>query len=93
MVDNCRIRHAQRIQEWLAANQAAAEFCLQPTYSPPVNPVEWLGASVLCRVSRQLSKIEAQLRAKLEAACLSLRGAPEQVQTFFRKADCKYILA
>ncbi len=79
VVDNCRIHRTRVIQEWLAANQAAAKLCLQPTHSPPVNPIEWLEALVKRRVSRQLGKTEAQLRANLEAACQSLSGAPEQV--------------
>ncbi len=81
------------IQEWLAANQAAVELYFQPTYSPPVSPKELLWALVKRRISRELSKTEAQLRDNLEAACQSLPGAPEQVRAFFREADCKYILA
>ncbi len=93
VVDNCRIHLARIIQEWLAANQAAAELCFQPTYSLQINPVELLWALVQRRVSRELSKTEAQLRDNLEAACQSLQGAPEQTRAFFREADCKYILA
>ncbi len=93
VVDNCRIHRARVIQEWLAANQAAVELYFQPTYSPQVNPVELLGALVQRRVSRELSKTEAQLRDNLEAACQALRKAPEQVRAFLREADCKSILA
>ncbi len=93
VVANCNIHRAQIIQAWLAANQAAKGLCLQPAYSPPVNPVERLGALVKRRVSRQLSKTEAQLRDNLEAACQSLPGTPEQVRAFLREADCKSILA
>ncbi len=73
VVDNCRMHRARIIQEWLAANQAAAELCLQPTCSPQVNPVELLGALVQRRVRRELSKTAAQLRDNLEAACQSLQ--------------------
>ncbi len=52
IVDNCRMHRARIIQEWLAANQAAAELYLQPAYSPQVNPVELLGALVQRRVRR-----------------------------------------
>ncbi len=93
VVDNCRIHRAQIVQERLAANQAAIELCLQPAYSPPVNPVERLGALVQRRASLQLSKTEAQLRANLEAACQSWQGIPEQGQAFWREADCQHILA
>ncbi len=93
VVDNCRMHRARIIQEWLAANQAAAELCLQPTYSPQVNPVELRWALVQRPVSRQLSQTAAQLRDNLEAAFQSLPGAPEQVRAFLREADCKYILA
>ncbi len=93
VVGNCRIHRARIIQEWLEANQAAAELCLQPAYSPQVNPVERLGALVQRRVSRQLSQTEAQLHDNLEAACQSLQKAPEQVRAFFREADCQSILA
>ncbi len=92
-VDNCRMHRARVIQEWLAANQAAAELYFQPAYSPPVNPVELLGALIKRRVSRQLSKTEAQPRANLEATFQSLQGTPEQVRAFFREVDCKSILA
>ncbi len=92
-VDNCRIHRARTIQEWLAANQATIELYLQPTCSPQANPVELLWALAQRRVSRELSKIEVQLRDNLEAACQSLLGAPEQVRVFFREADSKYILA
>ncbi len=87
------MHRARTIQDWLAANQAAAELYVQPTYSPQVNPVELLGALVKRRVRRELSKTEAQLRDNLEAAFQSLQKAPEQVRAFFREADCKSILA
>ncbi len=92
-VDNCRMHRARTIQEWLAADQAAAELCWQPAYSPQVNPVELLGALVQRRASRKLSKTAAQLRDNLEAACQSLPGVPEQVRAFLREADCQSILA
>ncbi len=91
--DNCSVHRAKTIQEWLAANQAAVESYFQPTYLPPVNPVERLWALVQRWVSRELSKTKAQPRANLEAACQSLRGVPAQVQAFVLEADCKYILA
>ncbi len=93
VVDNCSIHWARIVQERLEANQATAELCLQPTYSPQVNPVELLGALVKRRVSRELSKTKEKLRDNLEIACQSLQKAPEQVRAFFREADCKYILA
>ncbi len=93
VVDNCSIHRARIIQEWLEANQAAVELYFQPTYSPQVSPMELLGALVKRRVSRELSKTEEQLLDNLEAACQSLQKAPEQVRSFFREADCKYILA
>ncbi len=93
VVDNCRMHRARAIQEWLTANQAAAELCLQPTYSPQFNPVELLGALDQRRVRRELSQTEAQLRDNLEAVFQSLQGAPEQVRAFLQEADCQYILA
>ncbi len=93
VVDHCSIHRSRIIQEWLEANQAAVELYFQPTYSPQVNPVELLGALVQRRVRRELSKTGAQLRDNLEAACQSLQKAPKQVRSFFREADCKYILA
>ncbi len=93
VVDNCSIHRARIIQEWLEANQASVELYFQPTYSPQVNPVELLWALVKRRVSRELSKTKAQLRDNLEAAFQFLKKAPEQVRSFFREADCKYILA
>ncbi len=44
VMDPCRIHRARTIREWLEANQAAIELYFQPTYSPHVNLVEWLGA-------------------------------------------------
>ncbi len=93
VLDNCRIHSTRIIQEWMAANQSTIEFYFQPTYLPPVNPVELLGALAKRRVRRQLSQAQAQLRANLEAACQSWPRAPEQVQAFLREANCKSILA
>ncbi len=73
------------------ANQAAAGLYFQPTYSPPANPVELLWSLVQRRVSREMSKTKAQLRANLEAACQFLLGSSEQAQAFFQESDCKYI--
>ncbi len=93
VVDHGRMHRARIVREGLRANQAAIELYLQPTYSPPVNPVERLGALVQRRVRRELSQTEAQLRDNLEAAFQSLKKVPEQVRAFLREADCKYILA
>ena len=93
VVDNCSIHKAKKTKEWVAEHAGECEIFYLPTYSPEVNPVELTWALVKREVSQQLSKTKAQMRANLEAALASLKESPEQVQAFFREADCKYILA
>ncbi len=51
ILDNSRVHHSKLVQQWLAENAGKIEVFFLPSYSPELNPDEWLNADLKHRVT------------------------------------------
>jgi transposase len=92
IVDRARYHTSKETSGWLARHKDRIElFCL-PSYSPDMNPDEWVWKNVKHdNVYRVVPQEPGQLFAVASKALRALREAPEKIRGFFADPDLSYI--
>ncbi len=91
ILDNLRVHHAKVIKRWVRRYSNLIELEFLPSYSPDLNPDEYLN----CDLKTELSKRpERRQKGKWEFTvkeCLTdLSNKPERVQSYFQADSIKY---
>ncbi len=91
IVDNLRVHHAKLVQEWLAGNTEKIEVFYLPSYSPELNPDEYLN----CDLKRSMgadkpTRKKGDIAKKLDKHMNLLQQQPERIQSYFKHQKIKY---
>lgn len=93
IVDGHPAHRATRTKEWVASTDGRFRLFYLPSYSPQLNPDEWVWKNVKHdRVGKAGITSFDDLRHKAMAALRRLAEAPDIVRAFFRDPDLAYIL-
>lgn len=91
ILDNLNVHKAATVKAWLAANAARIAVFYLPSYSPELNPDEYLNGDLKVQVAQ---RVPARDRMALERTATgrlrSLQRRPAQVQKFFRHPRVQY---
>ena len=91
IVDNLRVHHARLVKQWLEAHQERIEVYYLPSYSPELNPDEYLNNDLKQNLHKDgVPKDKTQLDAKVSVAMFMLQGRPQKVRSFFRHPKVNY---
>jgi len=91
IVDNLRVHHAKDVKAWLAQNKERIEVYYLPSYSPELNPDEYLNNDLKQNLNRDgVPANKTQLDAKVRLAMFKLEGRPEKIRSFFRHHKVLY---
>ena len=93
ILDNLRVHHCHVVKDWLAqeAIKRTLEVFFLPSYSPELNPDEYLN----CDLKRGLSDKPApknieELQGNLENHMIMLQQSTERVAKYFKHKDIQY---
>ena len=91
IVDNLRVHHAKPVQEWLESNQDLITVEYLPSYSPELNPDEYLNSDLKANVHRRkrprdLATLESNVRSHLQL----ISRKPQRVRAYFGARHIKY---
>jgi transposase len=90
-VDQLQAHKTPEVEEWLQENQDKIEMFLLPTYSPELNPVEFLNNDLKGRINKAgMPDDKDGLRQRLLAAMDYLTRIPSRVISFFLHPDVQY---
>ena len=91
IVDNLRVHHSVKVDEWVAAHPDEIELFFLPPYAPERNPDEYLNNDVKQQL-RNMPRPETQEdQAKATVAVMrSIQRRPERVSSYFRHKDVRY---
>lgn len=96
IVDNLRVHHAQKVQDWLAEpeHHARIELFYLPSYAPEHNPDEWINRDLKTHL-RQAAPVknDSMLRTLAEQFMARLRQSSELVKTYFEHTYTRYAAA
>lgn len=91
IVDNLPQHHSKAVQEWTASNKELIEVFYLPSYSPELNPDEYLNCDLKRSLnSKKMPRTIAQLKNNTQSHMKNLEGQIDKVKSFFRHEKVKY---
>ncbi len=91
IVDQHPVHRGQQVQQWLTQHQKQIELFYLPSYSPELNPTEYLNGDVKQGVhSKPPTRNLTQLKQRLIAHLRKLQKLPSRVQKYFEHPAIAY---
>ena len=91
VLDNLRVHHANVFKAWLAEHEDEIEVFYLPSYSPELNPDEYLNCDLKAGVhSGKPARNKAQLKKKAISHMRMLQKMPERVEKYFKHEKIRY---
>jgi len=91
ILDNLRVHHSELVRKWLEKHKDKIEVFYLPSYSPELNPDEYLNNSLKGRVhSGERAKNKEQLESKARKHMRHLQNRPSKVKKFFEHRCAAY---
>lgn len=91
ILDNLRVHHSELVKKWLEKHKDKIEVFYLPSYSPELNPDEYLNNSLKGRVhSGERAKNKEQLESKARKHMRHLQNRPGKVKKFFEHRCAAY---
>jgi hypothetical protein len=91
IVDNLRVHHAVKVNEWAEGHKDQIELFFLPAYAPERNPDEYLNNDL----KQQLKNLpgpnsQGELVQATTSVLRSLQRRPDRVASYFRHKDVRY---
>jgi len=91
VVDNLRTHHSKPVKEWLHAHKDEIEVFYLPSYSPELNPDEYLNCDMKGAVHSGLpARNEKELKTKVVSHMRKLQKLPERITKYFKHPRINY---
>ena len=91
VVDNLRVHHAKLVKEWVEKHPKEIEIFYLPSYSPELNPDEYLNCDLKAGVhSRPPSRSQEHLIKKVKSHMVTLQKLPARVSSYFKHPKIAY---
>jgi len=91
ILDNLRVHHGKRVIRWLEKNKKKIEVFYLPSYSPELNPDEYLNGNLKNKVySGVPSRNHEDLEKKTRSFMRTLVKRPAHVRSYFRHPKVAY---
>lgn len=93
IVDNLKVHHGKIVKAWLVEHKSEIELFFIPTYSPELNPDEYLNHTLKKHVHSGLSpRTKVDITNKVHGFMHRLTYYSEEVSAFFHHKNVRYIL-
>ena len=91
VLDNLRVHHAKLVKEWLEGQTEKIELFFLPSYSPELNPDEYLN----CDLKRSMgadkpTRKKGDIAKKLDKHMNMLQQQPQRIQSYFKHKKIQY---
>lgn len=91
VLDNLRVHHSNRVRDWLAEHKTVIELFFLPSYSPELNPDEYLNGDLKAAVhSTKAARTRDDLERKVRAHMRKLQNTPSRVRAYFKHPKIAY---
>lgn len=92
IVDNLKVHHGKMVQSWLSGHKYEIEVFYLPSYSPDLNPDEYLNNILKQDIhSNDLPRTEEDIRKKTHSFMRGLQNEPQRVVRLFNHKNLQYI--
>lgn len=91
ILDNLRTHHSKKVKEWVTEHAEEIELFYLPSYSPELNPDEYLNRDLKKQLSNKPSqRKDGGFKAQAKSQMRSLQRRPQRVQKYFNGEHVKY---
>ena len=91
ILDNLRVHHSKVVKAWLEDNKEQIEVFYLPSYSPELNPDEYLNGDLKYSIrSGMPARSEKELTKKNRSFMRKLQNRPQHVRNYFRHPIIAY---
>ena len=91
VLDNLRVHHAKLVKAWLLERPEEIELYYLPSYSPELNPDEYLNCDLKAGVhSKPPSRTQDHLVKKVRSHMIKLQKRPARVRSYFQHRKISY---
>lgn len=91
VVDNLTTHHSKLVKEWLNAHKDEIEVYYLPSYSPELNPDEYLNCDMKAAVHAGLpARNEKELKTKVVSHMRKLQKLPQRIAKYFKHPKINY---
>jgi transposase len=91
VLDNLRVHHAKLVTQWVGKHPKEIELFYLPSYSPELNPDEYLNGDLKVGVhSRPPSRSQEHLIKKVKSHMVKLQKLPARVRSYFKHPQIAY---
>lgn len=91
ILDNLRVHHGKNVKQWLERNKEKIEIFYLPSYSPELNPDEYLNGNLKNKVhSEEPVRSQEDLEKKTRLFMRTLVRQPAQVRSYFKHPRVAY---
>jgi transposase len=91
ILDNLRVHHSKIVKEWLEENKDFIEVHYLPSYSPDLNPDEYLNNDLKAGISmRPDFRRKGVLKKTAKSHMMSIQRKPERIKKLFQAESIKY---
>jgi len=91
ILDNLRVHHAKKVKEWVSQRTESIELHYLPSYSPDLNPDEYLNRDLKAELARKPSKRrDGQFKSQAKTEMRRIQKSPERVKKYFLSSCIRY---
>ena len=91
VLDNLKVHHSYIVRDWVEKHKEQIEIFFLPSYSPELNPDEYLNCDLKVGVhSKVPAKTNEQLKGKAISHLRKLQKLPERVKKYFKHPKIAY---
>ena len=91
VLDNLRVHHAKKVKKWLLGKEEQIEIFYLPSYSPELNPDEYLNCDLKAGVhSGKPARSKEQLKKKVTRHMRMLQRKSDRVKKYFKHEKIRY---
>jgi len=94
ILDNLKVHHSKIVKAWVAKMTDKIELFFLPSYSPEINPDEYLNNDLKSGIGLKVTpKNQKQMKSNVKSHMIYLQKNPKRVARFFHHKSIKYAAA
>jgi transposase len=91
ILDNLRVHHGKNVKQWLGEHKDQIEVFYLPSYSPELNPDEYLNSNLKTKVHSGIPiRSWKDLEMKTRSFMRTLMKRPAHVRSYFKHSKVDY---
>lgn len=91
VLDNLRVHHAKLVKEWVETVSDKLELHYLPSYSPDLNPDEYLNCDLKAELAKRPSeRVKGKLEKNARSHMIRLQKSPTRIRSYFKASPIAY---